>query len=142
MSKALKCDRCGAYYGFYTNVEHKIKRSAKIQAQGISIEKMDSDREIINSTTLDLCPNCMKKLIDWLEVSFDPQENAPTYNDIFKEFLTTIWRASADTILDWRPAEDVCTIRVWTKAGPIYIYDYATKRVTLEVHHDASDTFV
>ena len=52
MAKALKCDRCGGFYDY-------IKALRKYQIH-------DMDKENFNKT-IDLCPDCYGRLIDFLD---------------------------------------------------------------------------
>lgn len=61
------------------------------------------------------------------------------YDDIYREFLST-FRWYENQIMDWRPVGPY-KIKVWTKAGPVYIYDYTTKQISLEVNDESKDTF-
>lgn len=54
-----------------------------------------------------------------------------TYEGIYKDFLLTYHWADHN-ILDYRPAGSM-KIKIWTKGGPIYIYDYANKDLKLDL---------
>lgn len=53
MAKALKCDRCG---GFYDYIKASLRR----------YQIHDTDEKNFNKT-VDLCPDCYDKLIDFLD---------------------------------------------------------------------------
>lgn len=143
MSLACKCDRCGKLYERYRGTGYG-------DANGFQFCRMDIRGSIdARNAERDLCPECMEELKKWFKNepftnksrSYLIEKPMPrTYNDIYKEFLSTKWGNDESTILDWRPAEDLCTIRIWTSAGPIYIYDSLTEKLTLEVQHAANKT--
>ena len=57
MAKALKCDRCGAFYDY-------IKCLRKYQIRDIEKEKLDK-------SIIDLCPDCYDKLLRFLDLLDD-----------------------------------------------------------------------
>lgn len=60
MAKALKCDRCGAFYDY-------IKCLRKYQIH-------DMDENNFNKT-IDLCPDCYAKLLRFLDLLDNPDKN-------------------------------------------------------------------
>ena len=62
--RAMKCDRCGKFYEFYEG-EKIFKETEK--ANGLMLIDMDLERKHWNRKIYDLCPDCMKKLEDFLE---------------------------------------------------------------------------
>ena len=61
--RAMKCDRCGKFYEFYEG-EKIFKETEK--ANGLMLIDMDLERKHWNRKIYDLCPDCMKKLEDFL----------------------------------------------------------------------------
>lgn len=54
--KAMKCDRCGAFFELY-NGNEVFARSKK--ANGLLLIDMDCDRKYWKRESMDLCPDCM-----------------------------------------------------------------------------------
>ena len=70
MANARKCDRCGNLYEEYNTANNKEKFNA------IMPINLDHKRQYYSHEALDLCPECMGKLRDWLwcnEQELDPE---------------------------------------------------------------------
>ena len=61
MAIAKKCDRCSRLYEQYN-----IKNDSK-NINGIMTLNIDSGQRYFKHGPLDLCPECSKKLINWLK---------------------------------------------------------------------------
>lgn len=59
--KALKCDRCGGFYDLYG-----MKNDAK-NANGLRLLNVDANRVAYVHDFIDMCPECMKKLYEFLK---------------------------------------------------------------------------
>lgn len=56
--EAMKCDKCGTYYDRYGSND---------QANTIYLQNKDVMQRQKCDKSYDLCPQCLKKIQDWLE---------------------------------------------------------------------------
>lgn len=61
---AKKCDRCGKLHEFYRG--SKDFKGAE-NANGILFIDRDTDNKYWSRNAKDLCPECMRELVDWFE---------------------------------------------------------------------------
>lgn len=62
---AMKCDRCGKYYDYYFKREVNGKN---VRSQNsISLYLKDDYGNWADKKCYDLCPECMDKMVDFLE---------------------------------------------------------------------------
>lgn len=61
---AKKCDRCGKYYDHYNG---NLIFPTNGRANGFALYNEDSNRIVGTQRFYDLCQECMKKLIDFIE---------------------------------------------------------------------------
>lgn len=61
---ARKCDRCGKAYKIYQGNEAFNK---SVISNGIMFVDRLPDNSHYSRDTIDLCQECMQKLVDWLE---------------------------------------------------------------------------
>lgn len=66
MSNVLKCDRCGKIYEYYSTRRYKIK-AIETDANSISLTGSKPNGSSVGTRPLDLCPECMDKMVDFLE---------------------------------------------------------------------------
>ena len=71
MAKALKCDRCGQFYDY-------IKCLRRYQIR-------DTEKEKLDKTIIDLCPDCYAKLLRFLDL-FDNLEYPGEFESRHYEF--------------------------------------------------------
>ena len=62
--RAMKCDRCGKLYEHYKG-QTVFKETE--QSNGIILIDSDLDKKYWSRTSYDLCPDCMRKLNDFLK---------------------------------------------------------------------------
>lgn len=70
MANARKCDRCGYLYEEYNTSDNVKKFNA------IMLLNLDNKRQYYPHKAIDLCPECMTKLANWLncnERELDPE---------------------------------------------------------------------
>ena len=65
MANARKCDRCGKLYEEY-NVGYNNKKP-----NGIQLISLDTSHKYFGYFLMDLCPDCMKKLLDFANSKLD-----------------------------------------------------------------------
>ena len=65
MANARKCDRCGKLYEEY-NVGYNNKKP-----NGIQLISLDTSHKYFGYFLMDLCPDCMKKLLDFANRKLD-----------------------------------------------------------------------
>ena len=80
MSIAKKCDRCGKMYDQY-NV-----KDSEANPNGIRLLNIDGRQQCFSHKLIDLCPDCMKQLQNWLKDS-DMIATLPD-NDIYDKCKT------------------------------------------------------
>lgn len=61
MAVAKKCDRCGKLYEQYNN------RNSKTDTNGLMLLNIDYTMRYFSHDAIDLCPDCMAFLREWLE---------------------------------------------------------------------------
>ena len=60
--QAMKCDRCGKYYEYYSGG----KKFKKFQSNSVLLLDIDTNRAYFARDGYDLCEDCMSALIDFL----------------------------------------------------------------------------
>lgn len=66
MALAKKCDRCGKLYEHYEKIEHEKYVGYNYNAIAFVSVNRRCIKELA-TTPIDLCPECMSKLIEFLE---------------------------------------------------------------------------
>ena len=61
--RAMKCDRCGKFYNYYTGSKTFYETT---KANGIILADIDMERKHYSRKSYDLCPDCMKELEKFL----------------------------------------------------------------------------
>lgn len=61
---AKKCDRCGKLHEFYRGSK-EFKGAENVN--GILFIDRDTDNKYWSRNAKDLCPECMRELVDWFE---------------------------------------------------------------------------
>lgn len=61
--QAMKCDRCGKYYEYYSGT----KRISKFESNSVLLRDVDLNRTYFARNGYDLCEDCMYALIDFLD---------------------------------------------------------------------------
>jgi hypothetical protein len=61
MACAKKCDRCGKLYEQYNLL------NSKKNPNGIMTLNLDAQRRYYGHDAMDLCPECMKEFLEWME---------------------------------------------------------------------------
>jgi hypothetical protein len=60
--QAMKCDRCGKFYDYYSGSKGNFKDS-----NGIILIDMDLGRNYLKREIYNFCPDCLEKLKDFLD---------------------------------------------------------------------------
>lgn len=121
MSRACKCDRCGAYYDPYIReIPNNICRE-NITINSISLLRNENRAHM---RTFELCPVCMDYILSQLMMAPVSDKPVVTNGDIYRDMEKEYPYMHAD---DWRP-EGAMKIRVWC-GKECYIYDYQTKKL-------------
>lgn len=139
MARAFRCDRCNQYYDFYDG-EMFIRKMpgfantmTKDPFNGMILSRHNIEDDIQYQKPYHLCRNCESELFRWLKMELPAEKEKEPYislDEIVMEFMDKYDYKRID-IFDYKKGPKSFTARIETKAGPVYIYDYITKRIEL-----------
>lgn len=72
MSSAMKCDVCGKYYDKYRGIDIFPEVG---KANLVTLYDEQNRVDSIERKSYDLCPECMKRLLNFLNNSIEPEHN-------------------------------------------------------------------
>lgn len=73
MSSAMKCDVCGKYYDKYRGIDIFPEVG---KANLVTLYDEQNRVDSIERKSYDLCPECMKRLLNFLNNSIEPERNS------------------------------------------------------------------